>query len=204
MKTMRIAIALAISFAALPAVAQMAAPGAADVGRVTAGTYAADPRHTQVAWSINHLGFSVYDGLFGGATGTMMIDPSKLAATTVNIEVPISGLVTTVPALNDHLKAADYFDAAKFPTASFKSTKVTASGSHATITGLLTLHGVTKPVTLDANFIGAGTNPLSKKPTVGFTAMTSIKRSDFGMKALLPALGDNVDLRINAAFERAS
>ena len=204
MKTVHAALVVAISLAALPAVAQMVTPGAPDVARVIAGTYAADPRHTQVAWSINHLGFSVYDGLFGGATGTMMIDPAKLTATMVSIEIPIGGLVTTVPALNEHLKAADFFDAAKFPTASFKSTNVAASGTHATIAGMLTLHGITKPVTLDANFIGAGTNPLSKKATVGFTATTSVRRSDFGMTTLLPALGDNVELKINAAFERAS
>ncbi len=204
MKIIPAAIVLATAFAALPAGGQMATPGAPDLARVTAGTYAADPRHTQIAWSINHLGFSVYDGLFGGATGMMVIDPAKPGATTVNIEIPIAGLVTTVPALNDKLKSADYFDAAKFPTATFKSTTITASGSHATIAGMLTLHGVTKAVTLNANFIGAGTSPLSKKATVGFTATTSVKRSDFGMTSLLPALGDNVDLKVNAAFERAS
>ena len=134
----------------------------------------------------------------------MTIDPAKLGATTVAIEVPISGLVTTVPALNDHLKSAQFFDAAKFPTVTFKSTKITVNGSNATIAGLLTLHGVSKSVTLDAHFVGAGSNPLSKKVTIGFAATTSIKRSDFGMTTYLPALGDNVDLHINAAFERAS
>ena len=118
--------------------------------------------------------------------------------------MPVSGLHTTVAALDEHLKKPDYFDAAKYPTVTFKSTSVSASGNTATITGLLTLHGVTKPVTLAARFVGAGTNPLTKKLTVGFAATTTIKRSDFGMTTLIPALGDTVDLRINAAFERAS
>lgn len=191
---------------AAPAIAQMPMqpPGKADVARVAAGTYAADPHHTQVAWSINHLGFSVYDGIFGDVTGTLTLDPAKPNAATVAIEVPVSGLVTTVHALDEHLKKADYLDAAKFPTVTFKSTAVTVNGSDATIAGALTLHGVTRPVTLAAHFVGAGTNPLSKKATVGFSATTTIKRSDFGMTTLAPALGDTVDLRINAAFERAN
>ncbi len=200
-----LAVPLLASFAApAPAAAQaMPSPGAPDVARVAAGTYAADPHHTQIGWSINHLGFSVYDGIFGSATGTMTLDPAKPGATTVAIEVPLSGLVTTVPALDVHLKKADYFDAATYPTITFKSTSVTVSGTNATIAGQLTMHGVTRPVTLAAHFVGAGVNPLSKKPTVGFTATATIKRSDFGMTTLLPALGDTVDLRINAAFERA-
>ena len=199
----RTAVVLALVMA-LPAVAQMPAPGAPDVSRVAAGTYAADPGHTQVAWRVDHLGFSLYNGIFGGATGTLTLDPARPAAAAVAVEVPVAGVVTTVPALNDHLKSPDFFDAAKFPTVTFKSTSVTVSGSHATIAGLLTLHGVTRPVTLDARFVGAGTNPLSKKPTIGFVATTAIKRSDFGMTFLAPALGDTVDLTINAAFERTS
>ena len=200
----RLAVSAILIAAAAPALAQMAAPGAADVSRVAAGTYAVDPHHTQVAWSINHLGFSVYEGVFGDVAGTMTLDPAKAGATTVSIEVPISGLRTTVAALDEHLKKADYFDIAKYPTVTFKSTSVAVNGMNATISGMLTLHGVTKAVTLDARFIGAGTNPLSKKATVGFAATTTIRRSDFGMTTLLPALGDTVELRINAAFERAS
>lgn len=198
-----LAAALTFAFAAaVPLAAQI--PGAPDVSRVAAGTYAADPHHTQIAWTINHLGFTQYDGIFGDATGTLVLDPARPGGATVAIEVPVSGMVTTVPALDEHLKKSDFFDIAKYPTITFKSTSVTVNGMHATIAGLLTLRGVTKPVTLDARFIGAGTNPLSKKATVGFAATTTIKRSDFGMMYLQPALGDSVDLRINAAFERAS
>lgn len=200
---MKTPVALIVAaLAALPAIAQMPSPGAADISRVAAGTYTADPRHTQVAWQINHLGFSEYDGIFGGVTGTLTLDPAKPRATSVTVEVPISGLVTTVPALDQHLKTPDFFDAAKYPAVTFKSTRVTFTGPNATITGDLTLHGVTRPVTLAAHFVGAGANPMSKKATVGFAATTTIKRSDFGMTFLLPALGDTVELHINAAFER--
>ncbi len=195
------AAAIVAAFA-VPGAAQV--PGAADLARVAAGTYAADPGHTQVEWRINHLGFSEYDGIFGGATGTLTLDPARPAAAAVAIEVPVAGLVTTVPALDTHLKSPDFFDAAKFPTVTFRSTRITVHGSTATITGDLTLHGVTRPVTLAAHFIGAGDNPRSKKATIGFTATATIKRSDFGMTFFLPALGDTVDLHINAAFEKAS
>ncbi len=204
MSPFRLALAAAAVTVALPAAAQMLAPGAPDLARVTAGSYAADPGHTQVAWSLDHFGFSTYDGLFGGATGTLTLDPARPGATTVSITIPIAGLVTTVPALNDHLKSPDFFDAAKYPTATFVSTGVTAHGTKARIAGTLTLHGVSKPVVLDATFVGAGTNPLTKKATVGFAATAHVKRSDFGMTFLLPALGDDVDLHINAAFEKTS
>lgn len=199
--TLSRAVLLALALAA-PAAAQVPTPGTADVARVVAGSYHADPSHTEIAWSLDHFGFTTYAGLFGGATGTMTLDPAHPATATIAIEVPIAGLVTTVPALNDHLKSPDFFDAAKFPTASFRSTAVTVSGTTATIAGSLTLHGVTRPVVLAARFVGAGTNAHSQKLTAGFAATTTIKRSDFGMTFLEPALGDAVELKINAAFER--
>ncbi len=186
----------------VPAAAQV--PGAPDLTRVAAGTYAADPGHTQVGWSLNHFGFTTYDGLFGGVTGTLTLDPAHPAATAVAITIPIAGLVTTVPALNDHLKSPDFFDAAKYPTATFTATGVTVRGTAARIAGTLTLHGVAKPVVLDATLVGAGINPVSKKATVGFAATTHIKRSDFGITTYVPAVGDDVELRINAAFEKSS
>lgn len=195
-------LAAAVLIAAAPAAAQMATPGTADPARIAAGSYHADPAHTQVAWRLNHLGFSLYDGLFGGATGTLVLDPARPAAAVVAVEVPVAGLVTTVPALDTHLKSPDFFDAAKFPTVTFRSTGVTISGTSAKIAGSLTLHGVTRPVVLDARFVGAGTNPRSKKDTIGFVATTAIKRSDYGMAFGVPAIGDDVDLTINAAFER--
>ncbi len=198
------AAALSVIVAGSPATAQMAAPGAPDISRVAAGTYAADPAHSQIAWSLNHFGFTTYDGLFGGAMGTLTLDPAHPATAMVAITVPIAGLVTTVPALNDHLKSPDFFDAAKFPTATFTSTAVTIRGTQARIVGTLMLHGISRPVTLDARFVGAGVNPLTKKATVGFAATATVKRSDFGMTAYLPALGDEVALHINAAFERAN
>ena len=89
---------------------------------MTAGTYTADPHHTQVAWTINHLGFNVYHGLFGNPTGTLKLDPAHPAADRLTISFPIADAVTTVPALNKHIAAPDMMDAAKYPTGSFEAT----------------------------------------------------------------------------------
>ena len=97
---------------------------------------------------------------------------------------------------------ADFFDVAKFPTAKFVSTSVKAEGTGATITGNLTIKGITKPVTLDAEFYGAGTNPMNKQENVGFVATGSIKRSDFGLGYAVPVVGDAVELKIIAGFQK--
>ena len=200
---MRIALtALSLALAATPVVAQMPAPGSMSTASITAGTYAVDSGHTQVAWTLNHLGFSLYHGLFGNPTGSLTLDPAKPNASTLTISFPIANVATTSDKLNQHLMSADFFDAAKFPTATFTSTKVTASGTSATVVGNLTLKGVTKPVTLAVKFTGAGANPMSKAVTVGFSATGTVKRSDFGISYGVPAVGDQVDLVLTGAFEK--
>lgn len=201
----RTILALSILALSAPLAAQTPAaapPGAADPARVKAGTYALDPAHAQVAWTVNHFGFNAYHGLFGDPTGTLVLDPARPAAAKLAVTVPVSKVVTTSDGLTKHLMNADFFDVAKYPTARFVSTEVRPAGTRATITGNLTLHGVTRPVTLEARFIGAGHNPMTKKDTVGFEATTSINRSDFGMGFIVPMVADRVDLRITVAFER--
>lgn len=195
---------LAFAAATLPAIAQMPkdVPGKVDASRVTAGTYKADSAHTQILFSVNHLGFNVYHGLFGDATGTLTIDPAKPATAKVEMDIPMSGITTTSAKLTEHLKGADFFDAAKFPTAKFQSTSVTASGTSATIVGNLTLKGVTKPVTLQAKFTGAGKGPMNQLETIGFEATTSISRSAFGISYGVPFVPDEVPLQITVAFEK--
>lgn len=190
--------AAAIALAAVPTIAQM--PGAADASRVTAGTYKIDNNHTQVVWTVNHLGITPLTGAFGSSGGTLVLDPAKPAAAKVDVTFNIAEMSTTSAAFTKHLSGTDFFDVAKFPTASFTSTAVQVSGETARITGNLTIKGVTKPVTLDAKFFGAGTNPMSKKVNLGFTAKASIKRSDFGLGYAVPAIADEIDLMIHAAF----
>ena len=195
---------LALALIAAPAVAQMPTtpPGAPDPARAVAGTYKVDSGHTQVLFTVNHMGFSEYTGQFVEPTGTLVLDPKNAANDKVDIIFPIAKVMTTVAALNAHLQKPEFFDAAKFPEGHFVSTKVTVSGTSATIAGNLTLKGVTKPVVLNARFVGAGSNFMTKKAAIGFAATTTIKRSDFGISYGIPLVTDEVKLTINAAFDQ--
>jgi polyisoprenoid-binding protein YceI len=198
---MRYAIAAALL--ALPALAIAQQPGNASPAVITAGTYPVDPNHTQVTWQVNHMGFSLLQGQFGASTGSITIDPAKPAATKVDVTFQIDQLSTTSAPFANHLKSKDFFDAATYPTARFVSTAVVRRGNSATIKGNLTIKNVTKPVTLEATFVGAGPNPMNKKLNFGFRASGSIRRSDFGVGNYAPVVSDQVDLVINAAFAAA-
>lgn len=196
-----VAIAAALAVSAVAGAATGPAAGPA-LDTVKSGTYKVESYHTQVGFSLSHFGFTSYSGLFSGATGSLKLDPVHPAASKLDVTIPVDSILTTVPKLTDELKGDKWFDVAKFPQATFTSTNVTlGSGGEATITGTLTLHGVTKPVVLHAHLVGAGVNPLDKAYTVGFQASGTIKRSDFGVSLYAPALGDDVELSIAGAFE---
>ncbi|HTC52093.1 MAG TPA: YceI family protein [Steroidobacteraceae bacterium] len=169
---------------------------------VMPGTYRVEPGHSQVVFSLLHFGISNYSGMFAGASGTLQLDPGNLGASKLEVSVAVSSISTTVPVLTEELKGHDWFDVADFPVATFVSTSVVPTGKNsAKIAGNLTLHGVTKPVVLNAQLIGASVNPLSKAYSLGFEVTGTIKRGDFGISAYLPAVGDEVRLRIAGAFE---
>ena len=202
------AIAAAVASVALlglPARAQPSAPPAPnpDFAAVQAGAYAVEPVHTRILFSVSHLGFSTWYGDFTHAAGTATIDPRKPAAGAVEVKAPTASLSTTNAVLDAELKGPDWFDAARFPDITFKSQRLSMTGPNSgEIAGDLTLHGVTKPVTLKVRFNGAGPNPLSHAYTAGFEASGTIRRSDFGIAKYVPLVGDEVTLIISAAFER--
>ena len=173
-----------------------------DPANVSAGTYAADPNHTQVLYIYTHFGLTRNMGMLSGATGTLTLDPKMAGMDKVSIDIPINTIHTTIAALDSELVGPMFFDAAKFPTAHFESTKVTADGTNATIDGMLTIHGVTKPATINASFVAVGANPMSKKVTIAFKGSTSVNRSDFGVGAFVPMVSDKVDIMFTAAFEK--
>ena len=188
--------------------AQGGPPGAADPSRVTAGTYKTDPAHSLVGWRVNHFGFSDYFGIFGDVEGTLTLDPANLSGAKVDVTIPIAKVTTASAGLTDHLTRAgqnggkpDFFGPNP-AAARFVSTGVQVNGQSATITGDLTMNGVTKPVTLDAEFVGAGNHPFNQKATVGFEAETTIKRSEWGLGGFIPMVGDEVELDITVAFEK--
>lgn len=170
-----------------------------------ADTYALDPSHSYVLWQINHLGFSTQTGKWMVADGTLVLDEAKPQNSKVNATIKVADIVTGVPQLNEHLSGGDFFDVTKFPTATFVSDKVTVVGKNkAKVHGILTIRGISKPVTLNVTLDKLGNNPISNKVTAGFSATTSIKRSDFGMTALLPLLGDEVKIEIGAEANKTS
>lgn len=182
-------------------------PGSPNPAAITGGAYTADSGHTLVEWELDHLGFSPYFGLFGEITGTLQLDLKNPAAAKVDVTIPVSKVVTASARLTQHLlkpadagKSPDFFGAAP-ADAKFVSTKVTPSGQNATIEGNLTLNGVTKPVTLQAKFYGAGKG-MNGKENIGFSATGTLKRSEFGIGFGIPAIGDEVKLKIAAAFQK--
>ena len=202
---------LAILALAVPAPAQMPMeqPGKPLPARVTAGTYTVDPNHTLIGWKVNHLGFNDYFGIFGSTTGTLVLDPARPAMDKLDVTIPVSKVTTANAGLTAHLLRPgkdggkpDFFGPNQ-ADAHFVSTavKVLPGGRSATITGNLTLNGVTAPVTIAASFSGAGVNGMSKAATVGFHGSTTIRRSVFGLTGYVPLISDAVRLDITAAFE---
>lgn len=194
---------LVLATALLAAPAAMAQMASTNPGTVKSGTYKVDPYHTQVTFTLLHFGFTRFSGMFAEASGSLVLDTATPAADKLDVTIPTKSVMTTVPALTTELNNAQWFDTTKYPTATFASTKVVRTGkANATIDGNLTLHGVTRPIVLHAHFVGAGVNPLDKAYTVGFSATGVIKRSEFGVKAYVPMVGDDVTLTMAGAFER--
>ncbi len=160
-------------------------------------TYKIDAGHTTVIAQWNHFGFSNPSANFGQADGVIVYDADNIPASRVDVKLPLSGLNSFVPAFDEHLRSADFFDAEKFPAATFTSTKVEAAGEgKLKVTGNLTIKDVTRPVVLDVTLNKVGEQPMAKRPAIGFDATTTIKRSEFGVGKYAPAVSDEVTLRI--------
>ncbi len=191
---MRTALLSALLTAATAPAAAIAAPV----------TYQLDPTHTDVLFTWNHNGFSFPTGRAAISSGTLTYDAAKPTASQVQVELPLAELATHVPKLDEIVKSDKLFDAAKFPQATFRSTSVSTQGSgRLKITGDLTLHGVTRPVVLDATLNKLGEHPSRKVPTIGFNATAVIRRSEFGLDAFLPNIADEVQLRITTEAQGA-
>lgn len=164
-----------------------------------ADTYRFDPNHTSVWWHANHFGFSTPSGRFGIKDGTVTLDEKEPKNSKLDVTIDIASLNTGIVKFDEHLSTKDFLDVAKYPQATFKSTSVKTTGSDtAKVTGDLTLHGVTKSVTLDVKLNKLDLQPMTKKKTAGFTATTMIKRSDFGIDQYVPNISDEVKLDIEA------
>lgn len=166
------------------------------VNAVIAADYTVDPGHTYVSFSVSHLGFSTMRGKFNQQTGSLKFDPTAKQAS-VMIEIDATSIDTGHAKRDAHLQSPDFLNAVENPTITFKSTAATWNGNQpATVTGDLTILGVSKPVTLTITAMKCGPNPFNKKETCGFDATGSIKRTDYGVTYGAPAIGETLDLQI--------
>ena len=143
------------------------------------GTWSIDPIHSSIGFGVKHLGVSTFRGTFKGAAGTISTEDDAIRS--IEGSVQVENLVTEEPALTGHLHSEDFFDAAKHPELTFKSTSVEqAEDGHLRVAGDLTLRGVTRPVELDAEIEGVGDGP-DGSTRAGITATGAIDRSDWGI-----------------------
>lgn len=166
-------------------------------------TYAIDPAHSQVDFGIKHMGISTVHGRFAIKEGTIELDPQNMAQSAVTATIDVTSVDTGVGQRDAHLRSPDFFDTAKFPTATFKSTKVTPAGDGFEVMGELTLHGVTRPVTLHMEPPSKEQIGMEKVIHRGFTATTTLHRQDFGLtwngtlKSGDNMLGDDVKMEFD-------
>lgn len=161
-------------------------------------TYTIDPGHTQTIFSWSHFGYSNPTANFDKIEGTLTYDPTDASKSSVDVTIAIDSINSHVTKFDDHLKSDDFFDVAKFPTATFKSSKVekgSAQGSYK-VSGDLTIRGITKAVTLDARLNAMSEHPMKKVPAIGFDGTVTIKRSDFDLGKFVPNVSDDVLIRI--------
>lgn len=169
-----------------------------------AGTYHLDPNHTSVTFRIMHMGFSRFTGRFDKIEGTMNFNANAPEQSGIDITVYPNSVNANNVKLEEELRGDKWFNVLKFQRATFRSNKIErASPTTGKVTGELTLMGVTKPLTLDVTLIGHGEHPMLKKPVLGFSATTTLKRSDFGLTNYLPMIGDEVTLQIETEFDKA-
>jgi polyisoprenoid-binding protein YceI len=181
---------------------------AADGTQVSvAEKYDIDASHSGVIFGWNHFGFSNPSARFDRIEGSVLLDKADLTRSSISVTLPLDGLDTGVAKLDEALKGSEFLDAARYPAITFKSTRVEKTAENRLrITGDLTVHGVSRPVTLDAkvNKIGVFEIPgLIKAQTAGFDATTVIKRSDFGVSKYLPAVSDEISVRITLDAKQA-
>lgn len=200
----RLAIPALAIFALLVAPAAYAQPAVnTDIAAAPSGKYTVQPGHTQVVFSIFHMGISPYMGSFGKATGSLNLDSKAPDKSSVTVDVDMSSTSTASEEIRNQLLSASVFDTTKFPKATFKSTSIAKiSANTGDISGHLTLHGVTKPVTLHARFHGMAQNMSNGAARLGFSATAELKRSDFGLTFMrwAPMVDDSVTLMIEAEF----
>jgi polyisoprenoid-binding protein YceI len=172
---------------------------AAPLAIAQTSTWVPDKAHSEVDFSILHMGLSHVHGRFGNIGGSIVLNEADVTKSTINVTIDVTTVDTGVAPRDNDLKSDHFFNVAQFSSATFVSTSVAKSGGGLTVTGNLTLHGVTKPVTLTVEGPTGPVQGMDKKPHQGFTASTTVSRTAFGIGANMPSavLGDDVALTID-------
>lgn len=171
----------------------------------TPANWNVDGAHSKLAFTVTHLGISDVSGLFKNFEAKISTSKEDFSDAVFDVTADVASIDTEVEMRDNHLKSADFFDVAKYPKLTFKSTTVKPAGKNTyKVTGDLSLHGVTKQVTLDLLYRGTVENPMSKKPTSGFQVSGAIKRSDFGIGEKFPApmISDEVRIKADGEFTK--
>lgn len=171
----------------------------------TANLWKSDAAHSEVGFSIGHLGISEMSGGFNEFTATITSNKADFSDAQIDASIKVSSINTRVEARDEHLRNADFFEVEKYPTITFKSTNLKSTGKNKyKVTGNLTAKGITKEIVLDMTYNGSLEHPQSKKLTAGFKLTGKIKRSDFGIGTNFPApmISDEVDITINGEFQQ--
>lgn len=177
--------------------------GGLAAGEAQSHDWKVDPAHSEADFAIKHMAISTVHGSFRGVTGAVHFDPADLSKSGVDATIDVNTVSTGVDGRDKHLRSPDFFDVAKYPTMTFKSTGVVKNGDHFDVKGDLTLHGVTKPVILQLETPGNAQVGMDKKPHRGFTATTNINRKDFGLNwggkltSGDAVLGDDIKIELN-------
>ena len=184
-----LAVLLAVS-----GVARAAAP-------FPAGLYQLDPLHSRIAWSVSHLGFSIFRGLIPSVQGSLRIDPVHPEASRLNAYVAMAGITTLDAALDARLRGGQFFATGRYPTAAYHADGLTMTGPRtARLDGTLTLVGVSHRVAMNVRFERAARDPVNGKLTLGFEGTATLRRSRYGIVAFTPLVGDDVTLNLEAEF----
>lgn len=179
-----------------------------DASELKSGFYQLDPEHSSLHISFDHMGFSTTVARFDRFGGGLTFDKDSPHTSKLEITINLASINTNNPAFDNILKGTDYFDTDQFPEAVFTADEVffidgtTGDGTTGEVPGALTLNGVTQPVVLNVTFRGGAKNWISGDYTLGFEATTTVQRSAFGLKKLLPLTGDNVTIDIHAEFKK--
>jgi polyisoprenoid-binding protein YceI len=171
---------------------------AAPLALAQSSTWVSDPYHSEVDFSVRHMSIANVHGRIGGVAAKLLLNEANITQSSVTVTIDVTTIDTGVAPRDTHLKTPDFFDVAKYPTATFVSTGVTKTANGLAVAGNFTLHGVTKPIVLQVQGPNGPVTGLDKKPHTGFSATTAIRRDDYGIGPKFPDafVGENIQLTI--------